>query len=82
MVFFAAALAHLVPGLLHVGQQRHLRQKLVDGAPQTVAVAYQRLSRGKSRVEGRVSGLDHRRQGGAVGARRDRAGLVGQGVPK
>eukprot|EP00966_Prymnesium_polylepis_P219661 5081534-Prymnesium_polylepis.1 len=36
---FAAALPHLFPGLLLVGQQRHLRQKLVGGAPQTVAVA-------------------------------------------
>eukprot|EP00966_Prymnesium_polylepis_P083146 1925637-Prymnesium_polylepis.1 len=45
MVFFAAALPQLVPGLLLVGQQHHLRQKLVEGAPQTVAVAHKRLSR-------------------------------------
>eukprot|EP00966_Prymnesium_polylepis_P079203 1835513-Prymnesium_polylepis.1 len=32
-------------------------------------------------IEGRVSGLDRGRQGGAVGAPRDRVGLVGQGVP-
>eukprot|EP00966_Prymnesium_polylepis_P155739 3597265-Prymnesium_polylepis.1 len=39
---FAAALPHLVPRLLLVGQQHHLRQKLVEGAPQTVAVAHER----------------------------------------
>eukprot|EP00966_Prymnesium_polylepis_P207044 4795983-Prymnesium_polylepis.1 len=36
MGFVAAPLSHLVPGLLLDGQQRHLRQKLVYGAPQTV----------------------------------------------
>eukprot|EP00966_Prymnesium_polylepis_P274266 6336149-Prymnesium_polylepis.1 len=68
---FATALPHLIPGVLIVGQQHHLPQKLVNGALQTVAIAHQRLPR----VEGRVSELDCGRQGGAVGARRDRAGL-------
>eukprot|EP00966_Prymnesium_polylepis_P079360 1838934-Prymnesium_polylepis.1 len=34
----SAPLSHLLPGLLLDGQQRHLRQKLVDEAPQTVVV--------------------------------------------
>ena len=46
MGFFAAPLSHLVPGLLLVGQQHHLRQKLVDRAPQTVVVAPRSACRG------------------------------------
>eukprot|EP00966_Prymnesium_polylepis_P295892 6833705-Prymnesium_polylepis.1 len=34
---FATPLVHLVPGGLLDGQQQHLRQKIVDGAPQTVS---------------------------------------------
>ena len=43
---FATPLAHLIPGGHLDGQHHHLRQKLVDRAPQTVAVAPdERLSR-------------------------------------
>jgi len=46
MGFFAAALTHLVPGLLLVVHQQHLRQNLVDRAPQTVTVAPNSACRG------------------------------------
>eukprot|EP00966_Prymnesium_polylepis_P160527 3711230-Prymnesium_polylepis.1 len=50
MGVFAAALPHLVPGVLPVGQQHHLRQKLVDRAPpQTVVVAPRSACRGSWR---------------------------------
>ena len=39
MGFFATPLANLIPGGHLDGQHHHLRQKLVDRAPQTVAVA-------------------------------------------
>ena len=46
MGFFATPLAQLIPGGHLDGQHHHLRQKLVDRAPQTVAVAPdERLSR-------------------------------------
>ena len=46
MGFFAAALTNLVSGLLLVVHQQHLRQNLVDRAPQTVTVAPNSACRG------------------------------------
>eukprot|EP00966_Prymnesium_polylepis_P225479 5215934-Prymnesium_polylepis.1 len=57
MGFFAAALPHLLPGLLLVGQQYHLRQKLIDGAPQTVAVAPDERLRAKTARRSKRDGL-------------------------
>ena len=61
MGFFATPLAHLIPGGHLDGQHHHLRQKLVEGALQTVAVAHERLSRVERRGElgstGRVGGV-------------------------
>ena len=79
MGFFATPLAHLIPGGHLDGQHHHLRQKLVDRAPQTVAVAPdERLSRMGAR--GNRAEMDE--WGGGVGALNDRAEQVGQAVPK